>query len=264
MVAIDRLGRSQLIDERRLGSAAAMLAILVAASAGATTNPWGPFRPDEKRSLSLESCEFSATIEQEFPPRGVVDYRRQRIHLVLSLYTSGFEAKVLDDTRDIGSAVIVPHEVVGASDVRPEGSICDDLNGDGQQDFVIQIWGHGNSAGASEFTRLIALSSPSGYRYWLSHTSNPSPDDFVTYYEKARVVMVTTGDGDHRQPEEDYSEYNLWAFKGQEIVSANDLDPRFPCFVLLTLGKPNHECDAGRRAEKRTPYGVEPIPVVPR
>ena len=243
--------------------AAVGLAISIAASAGAATSPWGPFRPDEQRSRSLESCEFSATIEQEFPPRGVVDYRRQRIHLLLSLYTSGFEAKVLDRTKEIGSPVIVPHEVVGASDVRGDGSICDDLNGDGQQDFVIQIWGHGNSAGASEFTRLIALSSPSGYRYWLVHTSSPSRSDFVTYYDKARVVMVTT-DGVDRGPEEDYFLYNLWTFKGQELVSANELDPRFPCFVLFTLGKPNHECDAALRAEKRTWPVAEPIPVVPR
>jgi hypothetical protein len=257
-------GRSRLLDLRALRAMLAVLAIFVAASAGAATNPWGPFRQDEQRDLSLEPCKFSAMIEQEFPPRGTVDYRRRRVHLVLSLYTLGFEAKVLDGTKEIGSAVIVPHEVVGASDVRGDGSICDDLNGDGQQDFVIEIWDHGNSGGASDFTRLIALSSPSGYRYWLLDTSGPSRSDFVTYYEKARVVMLTTNDDLRRGPEERYSLYNLWTFKGQEIVSANALDPRFPCFILFTLGKPNHECDAGLRAEKRTWHGIEPVAVSPR
>jgi hypothetical protein len=241
-----------------------VLAILVAADAGAATNPWGPFLPEEHRALSLESCKFSATIEQEFPPKGAVDFSRQGIHLVLGLLTRGYEAKVLDGTKEIGSAVLVPHEVVGASDVRAEGSICDDLNGDGRQDFAIQVWDHGNSGGSSFFTRFIALSSPSGYRYWLIHTSEPSPDDFVTYKEQARVVLVTSDKVASREPEEMYYMYNLWTFKGQEIVSANDLDSRFPCFILFTLGRPNHECDPALRTERRTSFGVEPIAVVPR
>ena len=175
---------------------------------------------------------------------------------------------MLDGSTEIGSTVFIVQNVVGASDIQDTGGICADLNGDGRLDFAILIWDHGNGLGASGYTRLIALSSATGYRYWRAPASFPSPSDFVTYGRQAPVVLVTGRLVRTTEPEHTYFMFDLWRFKGTEIESANTLDNRFPAFVLYTEGE-NHKLsmllssETKKRlhdAESRT----EPVPVEPR
>ncbi len=124
-----------------------------------------------------------------------------------------------------------------------EEAICADLNQDGWLDWVITLWLHGNSFGAEYYQRLIVLSSGDQYRFWVVPTMSPSAEDFVTFGQLARVVMVTTSwvnTGNATVSGHSYYVYDLWTFRDGSIVSANEVDTRFPKWVWMT-SRENHK-----------------------
>ena len=123
----------------------------------------------------------------------------------------------------------------------PTEAICQDVNGDGITDFITDHSKHGNGLGASFYDRLVVLSSSSGgYRFWILQNMDPSPEDYVTFGELEPIVMVTTtfANSEGAVPHS-YYVYDLWSFRDGEVVSANDLDTRFPKWVWMTVAE-NH------------------------
>ena len=234
----------------------------------ALAGPYGPFGPDEDYAIELGGCEGSIDVDQTHPPLGRADFSRadEQTRLRLTLVgISHYEAQVFAGGSPRSRLVRVPVQATLPSDVGLDDAICDDLNRDGVTDFVVSLWGHGNGFGASWYDRLIALSSNEGYRFWFVPTLGGTAEDFVTFGRIEPVVMIThdfvqTGSGDDQRS---YFVHDLWAFRGDEIVSANAVDSRFPKWVRYTL-KPNWRparsvSDADRRS-RRPPRVAEALP----
>jgi hypothetical protein len=155
-------------------------------------------------------------------------------------YTEQYFAQVTQGPREVTPRVQVPL-VSTVLFLLPTEAICEDLNGDGITDFVTDHSRHGNGLGASSYDRLVVLSSSSGgYRFWIMNNMNPSPEDFVGFGEIEPIVMITTtfANSEGAVPHS-YYVYDLWSFRDGEVVSANDLDTRFPKWVWMTVAE-NH------------------------
>jgi hypothetical protein len=61
-----------------------------------------------------------------------------------------------------------------------------------------------------------------------------------------------------------YSVYNLWAFRGGELVNADAIDGRFPKWVRWTLEQPNfapaRSVSDEQRRSRSPPRVVEAVP----
>ncbi len=207
-----------------------------------------PFFPDENYPLRMKSCEpVQRVSENMHPASGSVTFTAaDGASLILTMstvpepYTERYFAQITQGQRDVTPGVQVPL-VSTVLFLLPTEAICEDLNGDGITDFVTDHSRHGNGLGASFYDRLVVLSSSSGgYRFWMLNNMNPSPEDFATFGEIEPIVMVTTtfanseGDVPHS-----YYVFDLWSFRDGEVVSANDLDTRFPKWVWMTVAE-NH------------------------
>lgn len=204
----------------------------------------GPLGQDEDHVVAFDACEGSLDVRQAHPPLGTVDFSRlgDEVRLRIAMVgISHFEAQVFSLTVPRSASVMVRVQATMPNDVGLDDAICDDLNQDGATDFVVTLWGHGNGLGASFYNRLIALSSDDSYRFWVIPTMSPAAEDFVTFGKLEPIVMVTREFVQKRDwPEEPHSYvvYDLWAFHGGELVSANLIDDRFPKWVRYT-SKPN-------------------------
>jgi hypothetical protein len=130
----------------------------------------GPFGPDEDYGIDLDSCERTLDIRQVHPPLGTVDFVRGVARLRISMVgIDHYEAQAFTGEASASPVVRVRVQATTPSDVSEDG-ICHDLNRDGTVDFVVALWGHGNGLGASFYDRLVALSTPDGYRFWVIPT----------------------------------------------------------------------------------------------
>lgn len=209
-----------------------------------------PFFPNEDYTLSLDICSTSRSVTNVHPPEGTVAFSStEGVKLTLTMVDSHYVVQIYNDSEPVSEAVDVDVRATMPNDVGDDG-ICADLNHDGKVDFVVTLWGHGNGLGAQAYDRLIALSSRDGYRVWVMPTSTPSAEDFVTFGQLEPIVMVTTDYANIRLnpnklfPPPDnwhsYYVYNLWTFREGNIVTANNIDERFPKWVLMTF-KENHK-----------------------
>ena len=235
----------------------------------AQAGPYGPFAPDENYVVALDACEGAQSVDQVHPPLGTVDFSRTSDEARLRLTMAGishYKAQVFSNALARSTLVTVWVQASMPLDVGLGDAICDDLNGDGVTDFVVNLWGHGNGLGASFYDRLIALSSGDSYRFWVVSTMSPGREDFVSFGKIEPVVMVTREFVQQRnQPDEprSYFVYDLWAFHGGELVLANSIDSRFPKWVRFT-SKPNWRpaisvTDDDKRL-RTIPRGIEAVP----
>ena len=247
------------------------IATLVATSAfAAHAGPYGPFSPDEHYAIELDSCENVLDIRQVHPPLGTIDFSRADNERRLRITMAGvekYEARVFSRDATLGARVNVNLQATMPFDVGLEDAICHDLNRDGALDFVVTFSRNGNGLGASFYDRLIALSARDHYRFWVVPTMGPAPEDFVTFGPLEPIVMVTREFFQMRDwPAEprSYFIYDLWAFRGEEIVIANSVDSRFPKWVRYTI-KPNWKPALSVTGDDKRLSGSEPraIEVVP-
>ncbi len=217
-------------------------AVSVSFSVWALPGSHSPFFPEEDYTLSLGSCSTSRDVTNNHPPEGVVSFWRGRQKLNLTMVDGHYVAEVYSEAKPISEAVHIPVRVTMPFDVLEE-AICADLNQDGRVDWVITLWLHGNGFGANYYQRLIVLSAGEQYRFWVVPTMWPGAEDFVTFGQLARVVMVTTSwvnTGNATVSGHSYYVYDLWTFRDGSIVSANEVDTRFPKWVWMT-SRENHK-----------------------
>jgi hypothetical protein len=246
----------------------ASLAAAAAANVSALPPSHSPFFPDESYTVDLRACDTTLDVRVVHPPEGNVLFASGATTLQLRMVgLSGYEARVIDNDEP-GEPVPIPVEATTPNDVEQD-AVCADLNGDGRVDFVVSLWLHGNGLGADFYRRLIALSAPGGYRFWVAPTMLPSREDFVTFGSIARIVMLTTGfvqsgssDAPGPNRRHSYYAYDLWRFEGGDIVGANAIDERFPKFVLMTSA-PNHKPSVRMAAPRPEIAGERPVLVGP-
>jgi len=222
--------------------------IVTANIASGLPSTHSPFFPEEDYTLPMNTCDpVQRVSENMHPASGSVTFTAPdgptltlTMSTVLEPYTEQYFAQVTEGPREVTPRVQVPL-VSTVLFLLPTEAICEDLNGDGITDFVTDHSKHGNGLGASFYDRLVVLSSSaSGYRFWILNNMNPSPDDFVGFGEIEPIVMVTTtfANSEGAVPHS-YYVYDLWSFRDGEVVSANDLDTRFPKWVWMTVAE-NH------------------------
>ena len=229
--------------------AVALLASLIGDSALAHPVNYGPFEAAERRVLPLRTCETSREITARAPDDwdGTVQFWRDGARLELTLVVFGlYEARILDTSKEVIDPVPFAVGISSPGDVL-ESAVCADLNRDGRADFVFTVWLHGNSFAASFYRQFFALSATDGYHFWSIQTMDPSPEDFVTFGDAEPVAMLSTafvqsGSSNYAGPDQrhSYLAYDLWTFRGGDIVSANSIDARFPKYVQMTY-KENHK-----------------------
>ena len=222
--------------------------IVAANIASGLPSTHSPFFPEEDYTLPMNTCDLVERVSENMhPASGSVTFTATNgptltltMSTVLEPYTEQYFAQVTQGPREVTPRVQVPL-VSTVLFLLPTEAICEDLNGDGITDFVTDHSKHGNGLGASFYDRLVVLSSSSGgYRFWIMNNMNPSPEDFVGFGEIEPIVMVTTtfANSEGAVPHS-YYVYDLWSFRDGEVVSANDLDTRFPKWVWMTLAE-NH------------------------
>jgi hypothetical protein len=235
----------------------------------APAGPYGPFNADENYVVALNGCEAVEDVRQAHPPFGTVEFSRAGDEAMLRLTMTGithYEAQVFSDAAPRSQTVNVNVQVTMPGDIGADDAVCDDLNGDGVSDFVVELWRHGNGLAASFYDRLIALSSGENYRFWVIPTMDPSGEDFVRFSPSQPILMVTrqfvqkTGNAERAS----YFVYDLWSFSDGEAVAANSVDPRFPKWVRYTL-YPNSRpaislSDDDKRRLRSVPQPIEALP----
>jgi hypothetical protein len=176
------------------------------------------------------------------PPEGTIDFWQDgNVTLTLTMSDFHYIVQVRNNSTLLSEEVYLDVPAVIPADVA-DSAVCADLNRDGETDFVITLWLHGNGLGASFYKRLIVLSSLEGYRFWIMPTMTPTEDDFVSFGRLEPIVMVTTdwvNTGTSNDPPHSYLVYDLWTFRDGEIISANGVDTRFPIWVWMTITE-NH------------------------
>ncbi len=222
--------------------------IVTANIASGLPSTHSPFFPGEDYTLPMNICDPVQRVSANMhPASGSVTFTATNgptltltMSTVLEPYTELYFAQVTRGPTEVTPRVQVPL-VSTVLFLLPTEAICEDLNGDGITDFVTDHSKHGNGLGASFYDRLVVLSSSSGgYRFWIMNNMNPSPQDFVGFGEIEPIVMVTTtfANSEGAVPHS-YYVYDLWTFRDGEVVSANDLDTRFPKWVWMTVAE-NH------------------------
>ena len=219
-----------------------------------------PFFPEEDYELALGTCEpTSRVILSQHPAVGSVSFDAQGVTLTLRMSTSeenpeSYTAYIEERGESkLPVEVELPLESVVAS-LLPEKAICTDLNGDGKTDFITDHWLHGNGLGAAFSKRLVTLSSPSGgYRLWVLRTMYPSQADYVTFGSIEPIVFVTTSFANSGGAvPHSYLVYDLWTIRGDQVVSANHIDERFPKWIWMVF-RENHKpaSSLSREAKRR-------------
>ncbi len=213
------------------------LTVTIPLIASALPKSHSPFFPEENYMLSLGVCSTSRDVTNMHPPEGTIKFWQDE-NLTLALTMSDFHyiVQVRNNSTPLSEAVYVDVQAAIPGDV-VESAVCADLNRDGETDFVVTLWLHGNGLGASFYKRLIALSSLEGYRFWVVPTMTPTEEDFVSFGQLEPIVMVTTdwvNTGTSTDPPHSYLVYDLWTFRDGEIISANGVDTRFSKWVWMT------------------------------
>lgn len=212
---------------------------------------FGPFFPGQEPPR-FQLSEWGAISEKGPVVRGFMKVRVYaspagqglRVRAILPEQDqSGVEIEVTDAA---GSPIAGP--AVATSpwlQSRPPSIYCGDLNGDGRADFAVPVGSGGNGLGAMAAELVVMLSSGSTYRIWVIPTIAPGPEDFLHLGEGRSCTIIKTSyanSGAHPDSpgRHSYWVYNLVAVRGDELVLANNLDPRFPKWIWWA-GSSNHK-----------------------
>jgi hypothetical protein len=134
-----------------------------------------------------------------------------------------------------------------------------DLNGDGKNDYIIELSSHGNGLAANMGGVLLLLSSKEGYQYVSMGQLITNPNRFVQFNKDKTVVMVLQRLYPYRS--HNYFVFDLIRFplgSAHGVRSANTLDTRFPFWTLYTDVPTHTQTDRLNFAAKRALW-CEPV-----
>jgi len=256
--------RAQHFARRAFQIGIALLGLLAPTAAAFALPEWySPFFEGEDFGVPLDTCDASRTSESGggLDAKGTVAFAQGEVALQISVATVSDGAfpreRYVAHVERAGRALTTPADTgldfTTLSDVQT-APVCDDLNRDGEVDFAVAVWRHGNGLGASFYDYLVALSGPTGYRLWVVPTFEPSARDFVRFADGEIRLLTTellnTGGSQPRS----YLVYDLWGFRAGRLVPANRAEARFPKWVRMTT-RANHaaarELSDARKRELR-------------
>ncbi len=212
---------------------------------------YGPFLPGhEPAAVSLDKCELVHEVKS--PDDDIIgtirSYRlpdakpaQKQIELLLRGTTNGWAINL----RDAQGGNLLPVSFTNRmTSCQMEVFSCE-LNGDGQPDFIVNVWsgGCGLAAAGSEVTFL--LSAKDGYRVASFYLYDFSQKDLVRFKPGGPVYFIfndlINSDGEKTR---DGREHNFWVYdllriEGNRFVPANAEQPGFPKWIWFT-NKANH------------------------
>lgn len=213
---------------------------------------YGPFPPGhEPAAITFDKCE----LVNEIKPTGdeidgaIRSYRltagepsRKQIELVLRGTTNGWAINL----RDAEGRNLMPASFTNRMTSSQMEVFSCDLNGDGQPDFIVNVWsgGCGLAADGSEVTFL--LSSKDGYRAASFYLYAFGNKDLVRFKPGGPVYLVFNDlIGSDGEKTRDGRAHNFWVYDllridGNRLVPANPEQPRFPKWIWFT-NQDNHE-----------------------
>jgi hypothetical protein len=183
--------------------------------------------------------------ENDIAVSGISKVRRggdseEATHVVVSL--SGRQQKAV---RTVLRLQDFPAEFVDGVEVA-------DLNGDGKDDFILNLSTHGNGLAAKFGGSMFLLSDNDEYRYLALANVIKSASNYVHFGSRRQTVlvlqrMVLDRNGSHSVRGQDRMMHTFFVFDLLEFdtVAAkgvklnNRLDPRFPFWIRYT-DKPSH------------------------
>ncbi len=213
---------------------------------------YGPFQPGhEPAAVQLHKCELAREVKSPADDiaGAVREYRlpaaesgRRQITLVLHGTTNGWKINLRNDR---GKNLMPATFTNSMTSSQMEVSGCD-LNGDGQPDFIVNIWsgGCGLAADGSEVTFL--LSSKDGYRAASFYLYAFGNEDLVRFKPQGPVYFIFNDlIGSDGEKTRDGREHNFWVYElkridGDRFVTADADQPGFPKWVWFT-DRPNHD-----------------------
>jgi hypothetical protein len=143
----------------------------------------------------------------------------------------------------VGAVVLGPNDVEGTLIGGPT-VYCAQLNEDKRPDFIVEAWTGGCGLGGEIVCVSILLSHGDRFSVVPVTTFDASSTDFVDLNRDGRPEFVHAafifGEAGADGKAHNYWVYNLLHFKGTQVLSANGLDRRFPCWIWYT-DKPNHK-----------------------
>jgi hypothetical protein len=218
---------------------------------------YGPFPPGhEPSAMPLVKCElvceFKPPASNDFqnPDGAVREYRlhavgqgQQQIILSLRGSTNGWKINLRDAQGK--NLLSVPFTNSMTTD-QMEVHSCD-LNGDGQPDFIVNVWsgGCGLAADGSEVTFL--LSSNDGYRATSFYLYSFGNNDLVRFKSQGPVYFIFNDlIGSDGEKTRDGRVHNFWVYNldrivGNRFIPADAEQPGFPKWVWFTNKRNNEE-----------------------
>ena len=236
----------------------AVLAVFVlsglAAKVLAYPTNYGPFPPGhEPAAMPLEKCELvrkpTGTNDFQNLDGAVREFRlhafgQSQQHIILELRgtTNGWAINL----RDGQGKNLLPVPFTNSMTTSQMEVYSCDLNGDGQPDFIVNVWsgGCGLAADGSEVTFL--LSSNDGYRAASFNLYAFGNKDLVQFKPQGPVYFIFNdligSDGEKTCDGRDHNfwVYNLNRIDGNRFIPADAEQPGFPKWVWFA-NKENHE-----------------------
>lgn len=213
---------------------------------------YGPFPAgQEPTALTLYKCDLvhiakskSDDIDGEvrlYSPQPTKADHKQ-FTLTLRGSTNGWEIN-LHDTHS--KNLLLKPFTNGMTTVEMEVYTCD-LNGDGQPDFIVNVWsgGCGLAAGGSEVTFL--LSGKNGYQATSFYLYAFGNKDLVRFKPHGPVYFIFNDlISSDNEKTRDGRLHNFWVYElkridGNRFVAANSEEPGFPKWIWFT-DKDNHQ-----------------------
>ena len=216
---------------------------------------YGPFPPGhEPLAMPLENCE----LVREVKPTGTNDFqnsdgavREYRLHAVgqsqqhIILELRGTPNGWAINLRDGQGKYRLTVPFTNSMTTEQMEVYSCDLNGDGQPDFVVNVWsgGCGLAAEGSEVTFL--LSGKDGYRPAAFYLYDFAKQDLVRFKPQGPVYFIFNdliGSGGEKT--RDGRDHNFWVYElkridGSRFIPADADQPGFPKWVWFTT-KENH------------------------
>lgn len=127
-----------------------------------------------------------------------------------------------------------------------------DLNGDGKNDYIIDLSAHGNGFAANMGGILLLLSQKNSFRYMSMEHLITTPNRFFRFNKAKTVVMVLQRLHQHRRHHYfvvDLIQFPLDSRHG--VVGANGLDHRFPFWTRYTDKPTRQQINRLNSATKR-------------
>jgi len=216
---------------------------------------YGPFPTGhEPAAVTLDKCELvrevkpPATNDFQNPDGAIKEYRlhsvgKSQTQITLALHgtTNGWAIGL----RDAHGKNLMPAPFTNSMMTSQIDVYSCDLNGDGQPDFIVNVWsgGCGLAADGSEVTFL--LSGKDGYRASSFYLYAFGNKDLVRFNAHGPVYFIfndlISSDGEKTR---DGRDHNFWVYRlnridGNRLVPADSDQPGFPKWVWYT-NKDNH------------------------